>query len=489
MSMYTLVRTMGRPIGKPSMIETLDASQVSLLQLSQLYYDIYFVIKVSIYKNDRVLRFNQLPIDAQISDKTIQQYLTELEGQTIEALDSEIPIHLRGEVYSYDVGSFPFNIKAYNSEYHPKAEIPDHDKFDLLLSLPNLNVDYAFRHSLVSINGFFHFTEKHKEGWVIKNGALTKRISKDKTHLNVLDFTQIGEVTCVPITNEMILPATEISPLSDNLYINVGQDISNKTVGYVFGGYLHLLDNTYKRVNNQIIMVDFNKLRWESLYYMMKKHLNVKLPLTDFGDDRTLAFELYHDDTIRAAFQLSQSFIVIIDNPNINIEEIVIGDVGLPKRYETAIKPIYPLRIAEGRYPAYKARKEHNKWSIAVEDNIVPLQVRYQKEHNEYKMLHDRIYPLNGEVYARAAFVRIYGDRDLKTKHIDNYLDSKVIYPHLREGETPTPLDLEPFITLDNIPYRLSTIDEFYIPAKIIEFDENGKYFDIEYKDAPFHFK
>lgn len=480
MSTYTLIKTMGRPIGKPAIVDQIDATNISLLELSQIYYDIYFILKVSIYKTERVLFFNSLDIDTRISTMTIVEYLNSMEGKTIEGLGSEIPVHVKGEVYSWDVRSYDFSWKGVNLNYHPDTTMPDDDKVDLLLSHPGVNYDYACAHSLISINGLFHYFTKSDNGWLIKDGNTTKRKSKDKTQMAVVDFTQVGSISMIPITDEMIFRATENSPLSDNIYINVGVDLSNKTVGYVLGGYFHLLDKTYKQINSRTICIDFNNMRWESLYYMMKKYIDLRsLPLTDFGNDRVLGFELYHDSTIRALLKLSQSFIVVIDNPNVAVIEEVIGDTGIPGRYESPTPPIYPLRIAEGRYSPYKAVKEYNKWNIMVEDNIVPLQVRYQKPKSEWKTIHDRIYPTNGEVYARAAYVRIYSDRNLKTKSLDDLMDTNL------KGS----LSLKPFITAENIPYRKSTTSEYYLPAKILDVDFTNDYYKVSYPEQPIQFK
>ena len=480
MSTYTLVKTMGRPIGKPAIVDQIDASNISLLELSQIYYDIYFIIKVNIYKSERVLYFDSLDIDTKISTMTIVEYLTSMEGKTIKGLGTEIPVHVRGEVYSWDVKSYDFDWKSVNLNYHPETTMPDDDKTDLLLSYKGMNYDYACDHSLISINGLFHYFTKTENGWLIKDGNKAKIKTKDKTHIAVLDFTQVGRVSMIPITDNMIFRATESSPLSDNIYIDVGIDISNKTVGYVLGGYFHLLDNTYKQINNRTIRIDFNNMRWESMYYMMNKYIDLKsLPLTDFGNDRVLGFELYHDSTIRALLKLSQSFIVVIDNPNVAITEEVIGDTGIPGRYESALPPIYPLRIGEGRYNSYKAIKEYNKWSIAVEDNIVPLQVRYQKPKTEWGTIHDRIYPTNGEVYARAAYIKIYSDRNLKTRSLDDLLDTNL------KGQ----LSLKPFITADNIPYRKSTVSEYYLPAKILDVDFTTDYYKVSHPEQPIQYK
>ena len=74
--------------------------------------------------------------------------------------------------------------------------MPDDDKVDLLLSHPGVNYDYACAHSLISINGLFHYFTKSDNGWLIKDGNTTKRKSKDK-NTNGCDRLLLKLVVCL----------------------------------------------------------------------------------------------------------------------------------------------------------------------------------------------------------------------------------------------------------------------------------------------------
>jgi len=188
------------------------------------------------------------------------------------------------------------------------------------------------------------------------------------------------------------------------------------------------MDHTYKQISDHSLKIDFNNIRWETLYYKMKEILNVdkKFPITELSDDRVIGFELYHDKTIRNLFKLTQSFIVVIDNPYVKIIEEAIGHIGVPKRYESGIPPLYPIRLAEGRYPAYKAIKNLDAWVISIEDNIVPLQVRYQREDDDFHIRHNQPYAVNGEVYGTAHYVRFISDQLKSDKPIKPFIERDI---------------------------------------------------------------
>lgn len=469
---YTLVKTMGRRFNEPAIIDSIDAGDVSLLALSQMYYDIYFIITVKNLEGHRVLYFNDLPVSVQTGTQSINQYFTSIGNKTIKELSVEVPIHIRGEVYAWDVHSWGFNYDSIQLGAHKLANLVEEDKPDLHLYKKDTD-DHTFygKHSLVSINGLIHYHDYSKSGWVILDGNKTRLKNPNKTHMSILDFTQVGEVKVKRITETMVRPSKPGIPLSESVYIDAGESLAGKTVGIVIMGYLHLLDHTYKRISDKMIKVNINNIRLETLYYKAKDIIDLStLSLTDFGNDRVLGFEFYHDTVIREMLTLPQSFLVIIDNPNIAVLEEPVGHIGIPGRYESALPPIYPLRIGEGRYPAYKAVKEIDRWMLAVEDNIVPLQVRYQNKKDMFHMVHDRVYPINGETYATAHYVRIISDRNLKMRDID---------PYLEEANKDLG-SLQPWIigdTYELMEYSKDTTREYYMPDKIINEDFTQPYY------------
>lgn len=417
--MYRILKGYGRLKSDIHLIDELDETknQLPLKILEERYANVYWVIDIPAMDfKPHLIRLSKIPIEYIVEGtKTLEDYLNDqyVDEKLIKKIpwEEEIPEYRKGEVYFWDGHSREFDYKSINLTVHEDIPIPEEDKPDLLVTREGL--DYRLgKYCLLNLNGFFHYFDTTEKGWLIREGNKTRTKNIDDCHLGVMDFSQIGEVMMVPFNDEMIRPANTASKLSDNIYIDISRgtkvDLRGKTIGYVLGGYLHLLDHTYRRIADNIIKIDFNHINWETLYYQMKQHLDVSpIGLTDYGNDRVLGFEMYHDSTIRNLLKLKQSFLVIIDNPYIGIEEYLVGHTGLPHRYESAIPPVYPLRIGEGRYLPYKAIKNYNRWSIATQNNILPLQVRYQREQDTFHMLHDRIYPLEGEVYASAHYQRI----------------------------------------------------------------------------------
>lgn len=422
--MYRILKGYGRLRRNLGTVRTLTEQelQLPLNTLEQRYTEVYWVIDVpDLNIEARMLTLQAIPIQYLTTlTKTIYDYLEDRrkEDITLESIPWEkgLPHYQRGEVYFWDADSRDFHYQLFSLEHHPDLPIPDEDKNEILVTREEIDYRQQGNYLLFTINGFIHRHSNERIGFIIKDGNKIRNRNPNDFHIGILDFSQIGKVEQVTITPEMIRPANSASSLADNLYIDVSKgykgSLEGKTIGIVIGGYFHLLDHIYKRVSDTVIKIDFNHMSWETLYYRMKTQLDLShIGLTDYGNDRVLGLEMYHDSTIIKLFTLSQSFIVVIDNPYLEVEEIPVGMTGLPHRYESAIKPIYPLRVGEGRYLPYKAIKEYDRWSIAVQNNIVPLQVRYQREQDTVHLIHDRIYPLEGEVYAMAHYIRILSDK------------------------------------------------------------------------------
>ena len=273
---YTLVKTMGRRFNESAIIDEIDAGDIPLLSLSQLYYDIYFIITVKHSEGYKVLYYKDLPLLVQISNQSINQYFTSIGNKTLKPLSDELPLHVRGEVYAWDVHSWNFSYQSIQLGAHPRANIPEEDKADLHLFKNGLeDHTFACQHSLVSINGLFHYFDYGKSGWILVDGNKTKLKNPNKTHLNILDFTQVGSVKLKRIDDTMIRPSKPGVPLCDAVYIDAKESLAGKTVGIVFMGYFHLLDHTYKRISDRLVKINTNDIRIESLYYKAKELIDL----------------------------------------------------------------------------------------------------------------------------------------------------------------------------------------------------------------------
>src|SRR5690606_25091812 len=128
---------------------------------------------------------------------------------------------------------------------HPDVYFPEADQRDIMLSKEGINYEFLQKHALVSVNGFFHKTTFSSHGVRIVDGAKSALLCND-TNVGILSTVNLGSVEYVSITEDMIYKLDESHRLSSKAFINLGVDTEDKTVLLCLGGYLHILDGSYR---------------------------------------------------------------------------------------------------------------------------------------------------------------------------------------------------------------------------------------------------
>jgi hypothetical protein len=81
--------------------------------------------------------------------------------------------------------------------------------------------------------------------------------------------------------------------------------------------------------------------------------------------------QLVSDENIKSYLSLSQSFIIVLDTPNITLNRQYVKKTGMPGKYITYKEPLYPLVLGLGRHAEYWSIKEDGQYSLSVHDNII----------------------------------------------------------------------------------------------------------------------
>lgn len=232
---------------------------------------------------------------------------------------------------------------------NPDSEINEGDKFDLLLTKPGLEPLQYGRSLLATVNGFFHRIYAADDGFYIVDGGRSTMIANDN-RIGLHDFRDVGAIDVVPITMEMVYKTALDQRLGQYAYIKLPYDVSRKTVGIVIGGYLHLLDTTYRVSGDRTLRVDFNNLSLAERLFASGQAINLKPLMLESSEGNELkrsVEDLYSDKTIRAYLTLPQSFLVIFDADSMYVRRHPLENMQFPGRYMG--------RWPEQRYPLFSA--------------------------------------------------------------------------------------------------------------------------------------
>jgi hypothetical protein len=244
----------------------------------------------------------------------------------------------------------------------------------LTRTLPTVDYTSFFNHCLVSVNGFYHLIDTDGTNGIVVVDAMKSLKRSNQNQIGVYSFSKVCALQAVPIVPSMI---DHTNP--GIAKITLPMSLTNKTVLMVIGGYLHFQDTTtFTQIGLSSFQVNFNLLPTLDRFYESRKYLDLSsLPLqsTINNTSQVALSDFLGDANITALLGLSQSFMVVLDNPSIFVNRIYIRKTGLPNLYIAYKEPVYPLITGLGRAPEYWSTKEDGQYALSVYDNLIENRV------------------------------------------------------------------------------------------------------------------
>lgn len=253
-------------------------------------------------------------------------------------------------------------------------------KKDIRLYKQNSNYQLLNEHCLFTVNGFYHNSFLNDQ-IIIKDAYKSMLISKQH-QIGIYSFRNVGKINKVTLTDEMLFTNNDMT-----VTINLPNiDFINKQIFIIIGGYFHILDNIiFSQVGTNSFKIDFNRFSLLDRFFELKKFIDISnLGLTFPINNPELVNinELHSDVVLKNILKLSQSFIVVLDTPSIEINKLFnIKKTGFPGQYISYKEPIYPLVSGWGRHAEYIKEKEErflsdrpfnmDQWAVHIRDNIV----------------------------------------------------------------------------------------------------------------------
>jgi hypothetical protein len=225
------------------------------------------------------------------------------------------------------------------------------------------------KHVLANVNGFYHYTDVSERGVFVVDGMKSCLLS-GRNELGLLSFLKLGEIKLIPIEPHMVYKHKSQQKLRYNCFVDAGQDLSQKTVMLVLGGYLHVLDpHNFWRISGSCFGINFDNIPLVDRYYESHKVIDLSslvLDTTENNPSQINIEQLFSDEVLVRYLSLSQSFFVVLDNQDVFVETLPVKTSPYPGCYTSFGPPIYPLVIGRGRHEVFWPRKEHDRYSLSV---------------------------------------------------------------------------------------------------------------------------
>lgn len=370
--MYSLVSAIAKSFATQGRWESLDISTLTFEQLYTQYIKVTAVLTNPFVTGQVAL--NLADIQAMVGDttQTFSEFLT-ANGNTTLPTTTPVPVLDTQYVHYKDAFRAGYSVQPVGPTQAPDAPLPPADKTWLFLSKAGVDFNFFYANCLVSVNGYIHRLTANSTGaWVIDGMKTARNVNQNQ--IGILNFQKVSPFTVVPVTPSMIYKQSSGQLYRNQMRINLGQDLSQKTVALVLGGYLHILDaKTLYRIGQTQVAIDFNNFPLIERYYESRKFLDYSsLPFnrSTINAAQLDVNDFLSDANLLAYMQLSQTFFVILDNVEIFKDEQFVQSAQMPGMLVAYEEPVYPLVNGIGKLGDYWSTYEDKQWSVTVVDNF-----------------------------------------------------------------------------------------------------------------------
>ncbi len=253
---------------------------------------------------------------------------------------------------------------------YPKSDMPD-----LVITRPKYKTDMRLLHDycLVSVNGYFHRTESSATDAYVYDGATTMRDCR-LNHLGILSFLDIGKITEIKISKDDIYVQDTDARLKDKVNFSVNADLTGKSFFLVLGGYLVFPEtDVFYQTGDNLLSLNLSAIPYtdrllESIRNLDLSSLDI---MTEIADKDILDMDkVWSDETIKQYLTLSQSFLVVVDTPRLEVNKIHIRQSKVPGMYISYKNPCLPLIVGYGKAVEYWKVEEAGHWSVTIQDSF-----------------------------------------------------------------------------------------------------------------------
>ena len=376
--MYTYVSSLVLPKKQNSKFINIDIRDYSLNYMFLNYRQIF--IKVTDSSNNVVYSdLNRYRKDLFNSLLTVNQWLNSLTNQTL-ITSSNLPSNVNYGRYD-DILRLGYKLDKPVRGVNVPLTFSSTDNTTAVITRPELQTDFNLlnNYCLISLNGFLHNFTTDSNTLYLQNAINSLLVANNNT-AGFINFYNIGSISRLPLNPTAgfinIYGQSSENDLKNRTYFSTINDLTNKTVILVLGGYLQFLEpNVFWQVSNNSFAINWSNIPLIDRILESKNYIDLtSLGLTTYptSPNAINTNEVFSNEILLKYMSLSQSFLVIINTPSIFQNTYLLRKNASPGLYIGYEKPIYPLVIGKGRLQEYWWEDEGNGiYSISVDDNLL----------------------------------------------------------------------------------------------------------------------
>lgn len=400
--MYTYVRSLVLNRAANAQWEEAQLATTKLFDIYNQFSKIIHVVTHPSYQTELYIDFTSLRSQILNLEVLLSAWFTSIADTALPLLD-HLPTSRINYIQYMDANQAGYvaqldKIGVNVPENYPKSALPD-----ISLTRPLTDTDCSLLHTkgLVTINGYLHLTDTDGSKLYVKDAGKSLNAS-GLNNVGIISFAKLADIKKILCSNNMISGETN-RPLYETLDIKLPELIGNRSFMLSLGGYLITAQaGLCWQVGDDIIRLNLALYPFihrfiESRRYLDLSSLGMTIDLNDPG-----AFnpqELISDTVIRKYMTLSQTFVILINSPNLFTRKLYIEHMGVPGLFTTQQEPMYPLITGYGKLSDYWKREEDGYWAVSIVDGPINNYILDYRSMDDLEVLNDSRLP--GRTYDR----------------------------------------------------------------------------------------
>lgn len=410
--MYTLVSAVAKTLTDAGRWISADVGDLTFTEIFQTYLRVIVILSNPTLSANVSLDLATIRFTVPDPGVTLNAYLAGL-GNTALPTSPTLPVIKKRYARYNDAFRAGYSVLPTGPNQSPDLPLPEADKTWLKLEQDGIDWTLFGESCMVSVNGFWHFTAADPTGAWVRDGMQTRNQGGEAT-IGIWSLAELGTISYLDLTPEMIYKQNPSDSLSDGVYINVGQDLTGKTLLVVIGGYLSVLDQkTVSMVGENLLKIDWPNFPYFNRFYESRRFIDMTslgLLQSQNNPSQVAVSDLLSDRAITAYCTLSQSFIVILDNADVFLDKQALRENKVPGWYTSFIDPWYPLVLGHGRVAEYWSQFETDRWNVSVIQGTMDNQTFYTTDPKQQNSIASQLVPDEPKIISEANFLMLGTD-------------------------------------------------------------------------------
>lgn len=413
--MYTIIAAKGIKNVSQARWADVDVSADTVATLFRDYRVIYLTLTAGFLPDPIFVNLEVFKTSYNTFEGTVDEMLTDNGATTFETV-AALPVIETNFIEYSDMFRAGYSMEVTGRNQHPSSVMPPADKVDICIQRNNPQTDMVdvFNHCLITVNGFYHMTDTDGEYLYVYDGGKSNYRSRRNT-IGMVSFKNIGGIKQVPITEDMIYrQTTGQSRFYDKTYIKLNEDVSNKTVLLVLGGYLVLpTPGVFYQNSPNNFGLSLGRLPLIERYYESKDCIDydsLGIDSSNKNPSMINVAQFYSDECISKYLTHSQTFFVIVDTPHFFTNKYYVESSPIPGTYVCGFEPKYPMVLGRGKMPEYWSRFEIDRYALDIVDGNLHRRVFTELDDDTKNNVSDSDQPVPNTYNSQAYLLEIGSD-------------------------------------------------------------------------------